>query len=319
MGNVLRLDRDDLRAKRHGRSPVDSYLAGLGSARSRKTMTDALRIFARFLEVPDADPRLIDWPAVQFSDLAAFRESCAGQAPATIRGRLAAVKGVLKCAWRDGLITAEELARAADVQAPKGRTLARGRCLSPDEVQRLFAVCAKDQSASGLRDAAVFALFRSGMRVSELLGVDLADFEPGRETAAVAIRHGKGGHQRLAYLSGAAIGWIERWLDVRGREPGPIVCSVQGGRPIPQRRIGVVSVELMCQRRAAQADIQHFSPHDFRRTVATELKDRGVDIADIRDFLGHANIQTTVAYFRNDKEESKRRAALVLNTPGGQK
>ncbi len=281
-------------------------------------MTDALRLFARHLGTSGDDPRAIDWAGVKFSDLAGFRESCTGQASATIRGKLAAVKGVLKCAWREGMITAEALARAVDVRAPKGKTIPKGRALSSDEIQALFRLCATDSTVSGPRDGAVFGLFRSGMRVSELLGLDVEDYRPnGDGTATVAIRHGKGGDQRLAYLSGAALGWVERWLEVRGMEPGPIVCDVRRGRVSASRRIGVLAVQLMCKRRAEQAGLKHFSPHDFRRTVATQLKDKGVDISDIRDFLGHANIQTTVAYFRNDKEESKRHAALALDTPGG--
>src|SRR6185369_7354431 len=100
--------------------------------------------------------------------------------PAGAKVRLAAVKSCLKVAWQLGLITAECFQRAIDLAPIRGRSLPRGRALTAAELSALFAACAADRRLiRGLRDAAVFALFRTGIRAGELVALDLADWVEG--------------------------------------------------------------------------------------------------------------------------------------------
>lgn len=241
-------------------------------------------------------------------------------APEVARVKLAAVRSVLKVAWRQGLVSTDAYHRAIDLPPIKATTLPRGRALSGEEIERLFAAAIDCGAKSGPRDAAILALFRSGIRIQELSDLNVRDFlsMPG-EPAALRIEAGKGRKGRLAYLDEDAAAWVSAWLELRGDEPGPLLCTMRNGVLQRSKRLGLPAIRAICARLAAAAGVNHFSPHDFRRTVATDLKAAGVDLADIRDTLGHESITTTARYFRNDKEAAKKRAIAALSTPRKEK
>ena len=96
--------------------------------------------------------------------------------PATINKILSALRGVLREAWRLGLMNAEDLARAVDVEPVKGSRPLRGRALAHREVVALFDACARDSSPTGTRDAVILALgLGAGLRRAEIVGLQLAD------------------------------------------------------------------------------------------------------------------------------------------------
>src|SRR5205823_8270514 len=99
-----------------------------------------------------------------------------------------------------GQMTAEDYHRTVNVPVVKATTLPRGRALTRRELRALFRVCQHDPRPSGARDAALLAfLYGAGLRRSEVVGLDLADYDP--ETGALTIRGAKGRRDRLAYTS----------------------------------------------------------------------------------------------------------------------
>jgi len=293
------------------RHPAYVYLARLAPG-SRRTMAQALTVVAAlFGRTPDT----LNWAVLRYQHTQAIRAKLAeSRAPAGVNKILAALRGVLKEAWRLGLMNAEEYHRAVDLPGVRGERLARGRALSRRELQRLFEACAKDEGANGRRDAAIIAvLYGGGLRRSEIVALDLGDYDP--ETTELRVRDGKGRKDRLCYVTNGAKLALDAWLAVRGMKPGPLFWPADGrGRPLVNRRMTDQAILLLLRRRAKQARVRAFTPHDLRRSFISDLLDAGADMSTVQRLAGHANVQTTARYDRRG-EETKRRAAELLHVP----
>ena len=136
------------------RNPAAVYLASLGAG-SRRMMRRALDLVAEVASGGRADAETLPWHGLRYQHTAAIRAALADRfAPATTNKALAALRGVLREAWRLGLLSAEEHARAADLKGVKGVRLPAGRGLSAGEIRALFLACAADPVPEGARDAA---------------------------------------------------------------------------------------------------------------------------------------------------------------------
>ena len=237
------------------------------------------------------------------------------RSPATANKLLAAVRGVLRAAWRGNAIDTDTYHRTIDAaQSVKGSRLPAGRALSSDEIQRLFAAC-DDGTPSGSRDGAAFALMLGcGLRCSETIAIDMVDIDIGNETIAVL---GKGNKQRTAYLPTGALRAVSTWVAVRGDVDGPLLCPVlHSGRLIDGRGISTVAVTQRLAKRCRHAEIVRCSPHDLRRTFVTDALAVGVDLAVVQRLAGHASPVTTATYDRRG-ESASRQAVKKLIVPAG--
>jgi integrase len=261
------------------------------------------------------DPESLDWSAVRYQHAQAVRARLSEtRSPAGANKVLAALRGVLKEAWRLGLMNAEDFHRATDLPGVRGARLPRGRALSGRELQKLFIACARDASPIGRRDAALIAvLYGGGLRRSEVVGLDLVDYDS--ESGALCVRHGKGRKERLAYATNGAKAALDAWLSVRGSEGGPLFWPADGrGRSLVNRHMSDQAILLMLRRRAAGAKVAPFSAHDLRRSFVSDLLDSGVDMVTVQKLAGHASVATTAGYDRRG-EETKKRAAQLLRVP----
>jgi site-specific recombinase XerD len=253
----------------------------------------------------------VPWSALRFQHLAAVRAKLLDDerlAPASVNTVLAALKGVARAAFRLGQIDAEDYQRIRDVDRVRGSTEPCGRDLSTSEVNRLLKSCVSDGTA-GARDAAVIALmWATGMRRSEVAGLDLADYD--EETGGFLVR-GKGRKERRVWISGGAAEYIGDWLRVRGSEAGALFWPVDRIGRMGRRRMTDQAVYNLLTKRGRLARIERFSPHDLRRTFVGNLLEAGADISTVRQLVGHADIQTTARYDRRG-DEAKRRAAGLL-------
>jgi integrase len=279
-------------------------------------MSNALDTMAGLLTQNRCDMQSLDWSALRYQHTTALRTLLADlYAPATANKMLAALRGVLQEAWRLGKMTAEEFRRAADLPSVRGSTLPRGRAISRNELSRLFAACAKDRGPAGRRDAAILAvLYNCGLRRSELVGLDVSDYDPAE--SALTVRSGKGRKARISYTTDASGQAIDDWLGVRGPNPGPLFSPISKSGKVAQRRLSDQAVRKLLLKRAAEAGVSHFSPHDLRRTMIGDLLDAGADISTVQRLAGHANVTTTARYDRRG-EAAKRRAANLLEVPVG--
>jgi len=289
------------------------YLTSLNSESGRRTMRQALNVCAGLVS-DNADALTFDWSQVRFQHVNAIRSRLTEvYKPATVNKMLAALRGVLRSAWQSGYMSAEDFHKAASVKGVKNDTLPAGRELTSGEMSALMADCEHDTTNAGARDAAVIGLMYScGLRREEVVTLDLADY--GTEDGRLVVR-GKGNKERVAWLTGGAARALADWLAVRGEDPGALFVAVnKSGRITSYKNMTPKTVYNMLAKRATEAGVKSFSPHDMRRTFVSDLLDAGADIVTVSHMAGHANVTTTARYDRRP-EEAKRKAASLLHVP----
>ena len=223
-------------------------------------MAQALEVVAGMLSGGAAQARALDWAALRYQHTAAVRAALAARyAPATANKALAALRGVLKEAWRLGLVAADDYQRAVDLAAVRGSTLPAGRALQPGEIRALFVACAADDSPGGARDAALLAvLYGGGLRRAEAVALEAVDYDG--ETGALTVRSGKGHKARIAYATNGGKAALEAWLAVRGTGVGALFCPVHKGGRVEVRRMTEQAVWTIIEKRGGEAGVAHFSP-----------------------------------------------------------
>src|SRR5689334_639617 len=107
---------------------------------------------------------------------------------------------------------------------------------------------------------------------------------------------------------------LDAWLAVRGAAKGPLFCGInKGGRLLPGR-LSSQGVLRMVTKRAAEAKIKQFSPHDMRRSFISDLLDSGADLVTVQALAGHASPTTTARYDRRG-EATKKKTVELLHVP----
>ena len=289
------------------------YLTSLNSEVGRVSMRQALNVCAGLMS-SNADAVTFDWSQVRFQHVAAIRTRLNEKyKPASVNKMLAAVRGALKAAWQLGQMSAEDYHKAVSVKGVKNDTLPAGRELTQGEITALMADCEHDTTNAGARDAAIIGLMYScGLRREEVVTLDLADFD--NESGRLVVR-GKGNKERIAWLTGGAARALADWLTVRGEDPGALFVAVnKSGRITSLKNMTPKTIYSMLAKRANEAGVKSFSPHDMRRTFVSDLLDAGADITTVSKMAGHANVTTTSRYDRRP-EEAKRKAASLLHVP----
>lgn len=322
----------------HNKNPVVSYLASLGSKDSRRVQKTALDQIATALSNGEIEDCLqFPWEQLDYGTVTAIKAWLSAKyAPATVNRYLCAVRRVIKEAWRHHLITAEEYQRATDVQSVSAQRLPTGRELETQEIRSLIEVCLKDEDnpTLGIRDAAIISLmYSSGLRRAEVVALDIDDLDLDKGQLHVI---GKRNKERHAFLAKGAIRAVERWIEQRGFEPGPLFYAVNKGGNIIRRRKERLSAQekragrapkqiiarlsdqtiyYVLDKRAAQAGLlKKTTPHDMRRTFVSDLLDVGVDLSTVSKMAGHEDTNTTKRY---DRRSSKvmQEAADKLDVP----
>jgi site-specific recombinase XerD len=170
--------------------------------------------------------------------------------------------------------------------------------LTPEELERLFDQADLDK-INGLRDRAILELlFSSGLRVSELVGLDKDHINLKRREFMV---RGKGQKDRPIFISPAAAEWVQKYLDKRDDNTKPLFVRYSGTKRVDLtgnfHRLTARSVQRMVARYALLAGItKHVSPHTLRHSFATDLLMNGADLRSVQAMLGHSNIATTQIY-----------------------
>jgi len=213
-----------------------------------------------------------------------------GLSPRSVARRVAAVRGFYRFLVLDRRIRTSP---ADDLRPPRAWP-ALPKFLSIDEVDRLLAA-PDTMTPLGLRDRAMIELlYATGLRVSELVGVTLADLHLAEQYLTCV---GKGRKERLVPMGEEAADWIRRYQAgarrelLKGRASPRLFVNARGGA---LSRVGFWKI-LKRHARAAQLP-RTLSPHVLRHSFATHLLERGADLRAIQIMLGHADLSTTQIY-----------------------
>ncbi len=206
---------------------------------------------------------------------------------------LIALRSFLRfCAKREMDALAPDKIELANVKRPQVTFL------TPEELERLADQTDTSKQA-GLRDRAIIELlFSSGLRVSELVGLDRGHINLERREFTV---RGKGQKDRPVFISPEAAEWIDLYLKKRTDNSPPLFIRYSGKKEADTSgnyaRLTARSVQRMVARYARLAGItKHVSPHTLRHSFATDLLMNGADLRSVQAMLGHANIATTQIY-----------------------
>ena len=216
-----------------------------------------------------------------------------GATRATLARRIVSMRAFTYWAASQGWIT-EDIGAQLAIPKPH-KTLPDVLNLAQTETV-LAAIAAKageDPTPLNIRDLAMIeVLYASGIRVSELCGLNFVDFDTSRNTLQVI---GKGNKQRVVPIGIPAVKALENWLKVGRPElannsSADAIFIGSRGKRIDQRTVREVVYDAMA------AIGSHMSPHGLRHTAATHLLEGGADLRTVQEILGHASLATTQIY-----------------------
>lgn len=212
----------------------------------------------------------------------------AGMARSTLARRTAAARAFSSWAVRQGHLGSDVAARLATpkVNRPLPQVLSEG------QAGELMGNSASATEPEFLRDSAMLELlYATGIRVSELCGLDLDDVDLARSTVRVT---GKGDKQRVVPYGTAAADALRQWLDLgRDEFAGDTDALFVGVRG---RRIDARQVRRVVSRASEVTGTGGLAPHGLRHTAATHLLEGGADLRIVQEMLGHSSLQTTQIY-----------------------
>ncbi len=283
---------------------VAAFATHLGGARgmsahSVRAYGGDVRHMLRF-----AARRGVTWDEVDLGLLRAWLASMVSTrlARATIARRGAAVRCFYAWATAEGLVASDPSARL--VTANPGSSLPTALAVEP--TARLLDVArglAADGHPARARDWAVLELlYATGVRVGELVGVDVRDVD--REARTVRVL-GKGAKERVVPFGVPAARALDAWLAARGTlataDSGDALFVGLRGRRMDQRQ-----VRALVHRAAQAAGVDDVAPHALRHTAATHLLHGGSDLRSVQEILGHASLATTQRYTHVSPERLRR-------------
>ncbi|HAA62901.1 MAG TPA: tyrosine recombinase XerC [Planctomycetaceae bacterium] len=275
---------------------IDGFLRYLRIERNASPLT--LKSYGEDLSMlvehfRSSEGRLPAPSAVSIGQLRAYVASLheRGYARSTVARRLASLRSFFEYCRRERLAESNP-ARA--LRTPRqGRRLPH--FLTTDQVATLLEAPAADKPA-GLRDRAILeTLYSAGLRVSELVALDIGDWD--RDSNILRIR-GKGRKERIAPVGRFAARALTEWFEVRtvATDLGPhdrdAIFLNRFGRRLTSRSVG-----RLLQKHIATAGLDQLtSPHTLRHSFASHMLDGGADLRSVQELLGHKSLTTTQIY-----------------------
>ena len=254
--------------------------------------TTDLKAFAVFLG--DKDIASVDLLALRkfLADMRARNYS-----KRTIARKLASLRTFFKFLFREGYLKTNPTTAILTPKLDKKLPV----FLDVKKVARLVESPSEDTIA-GLRDRAILeTLYSAGIRVSELVGLDVDDVD---FISGVIKVLGKGSKERIVPVGEPAIAAIRKYIETRAGKTVKDKDAVflnKSGRRLTDRSVRRIVDKYI----KACSIVEHISPHSLRHSFATHLLDRGADLRSVQELLGHMNLSTTQIYTHVTMERLK--------------
>ncbi len=295
---------------------VEQFLTHITIERGMTPNTTAayrtdLEQFVAFLN----DQGLISWAGVTHDHMLSFllflRER--RYANSTVARRTAAVKSFFAYLVTNGTVAADP---TEQIDSPKvDRFLPRA--ISPHQVDELLELPLRTSSPEGLRDKAMLELlYATGMRVSELVALNLNDID--MENATVRCT-GKGGRERVLPLNMTAHTALEEYFDIARNQLARSSEQKTDALFLNHRgkRLTRQGFWLILKGYAEEVGLDELTPHMLRHSFAAHMLSNGADLREVQGLLGHASLSTTQIYTHlSEQQKSERRTVrLTPATP----
>lgn len=280
-------------------NPVTVYLSSLSKG-SRRTANQSLRVIT---EVSGRGDDIINYPwhELRYQHVQAIRTYLADKySVATANKILAILKGVLKECKRLGLISIEDYDKAVDIKLVSGNTITKGKYITPEQFKAILDSC--DNTLIGKRNRAIFHCLQLGLRRSEVANLNVSNFN--YDEGSILVTKAKRNKSRLVFLTSAGITAIKNYINSSSNKEWLFSSE-------KNKRITDQTIYNIIKKHAAIVGID-IAAHDFRRTCASNLLDKGVDIVTVKNILGHESIETTANYDRRGVNAQKQ-ASLLLD------
>lgn len=273
---------------------IDNYLNHIASQRglSPVTIKNYQRNLQQFVELL-TERRITNWTDLDSNSVRLMIKQLHQKG---VKSRSIATKLSALRAFLDYLVLTEQLTHnpAKGVSAPKlDKPLPKN--ISVDQMFQLLDIDADDPFA--IRDHCMMELmYSSGLRLSELVGINLADVKLAEKEVMVT---GKGSKQRLLPLTSSAVQTIQEWLKVR-----PDFCNADEQALFvskQKKRISVRSVQARMEQWGIKQSLSsHINPHKLRHSFATHMLESSGNLRAVQTLLGHADLSTTQIYTHLD-------------------
>ena len=280
-----------------GRRAAENYLSTFRSDDSRKAAEEALETLATVISGGKCDSVDFPWQQVRpyhgAAALTILKEKGAPARIEALRCRADETRGYrvvpdsyparqvqkIRSTLSKVIEECEELgflpegsepeAASKPKKASKKAAAPRGRTLGDGELRALVAACAADGNAEGYRDAVFFCLVYRGLKIAEITGLTPESVKFSNKTGACTItaRPKGGGRGRKVELSNDELIVLEDWLDRRGQDAGPLLCTLGRGGKVEGKRLTTAMLKALCEERAQQAEVPVFTPNDLSRSA----------------------------------------------------
>jgi integrase/recombinase XerC len=233
-------------------------------------------------------------------DLRALRSwlgslALAGAEKTSMARRAASVRGCFSWAHAHGLLPTDPALALKSPRPPKRLPETLSQAETAEMLRAVIAMAAEDDSGIGARDVAILeVLYASGIRVSEVCGLDLDAIDDARQTLRVL---GKGDKERTVPIGTPARRALDRWLE---RRPELVTPRSRAALFLGERlgdRIDPRMVRRIVHRAVGLVDgAPDIGPHGLRHAMATHLLEGGADLRSVQELLGHSSLATTQIY-----------------------